>query len=94
MLISRDKFIFIDKKVGVTKDGEKYFAINVLTKNDKSSRSFVTKNPEIVDKLSNIKLADFQEIELVVGFDRVFNPQTRFSNWSCELIGIGNVTNN
>lgn len=91
MLVARDKFYFVERKVGITKEGEKYFCLNVLTKNDKSSMSFLTKEPDIVDNLSNIKFVDFQEIELIVGFKRVFNPQTRYSNWNCELIGIGNI---
>lgn len=90
MVTGKQLFTFIDKQVGVTQNGEKYLAINVLTKgNEKKKVSFLSKNDDLVSKYSNVKFNDFQDIELSLQFDRVYNSEKRFSYWDCELIGIG-----
>ena len=95
MVTGKQVFTFVDKQVGVTQNGEKYLAINVLTKgNSKKKFSFLAKNPDLVDKYSNTKFNDFQDIELNLQFDRVYNAEKRFSYWDCELIGIGNNNTN
>ena len=88
MIIGTQSFNFIDKKVGVNKDGEKYIAVAVLAK-DGRNFSFISKNPDVVDKISQLNIARLQEIKLQIAFDRVFNPVTRYSNWQCELVGVG-----
>ena len=87
-------FTFIDTASGVTQDGEKYFAINVMSKGThKKKISFITKNEELINKLSAMKFIDFQDIVLTVSFTRLIN-QNRYSYWNCELIDIGNNRNN
>ena len=86
----KQTFTYIDSTTGVNQDGEKYFAINVITKNDKRKLSFVAKKPDVLDKIVGLKFIDFQDIELSLEFDRIFNPEKRTSYWNCELIGIGN----
>jgi len=94
MIQGKQVFTYVDSKTGVTQDGEKYFAINVMTKgNNKQKLSFLTKNDDLITKLSQTKFIDFQDIILVVEFKRLIN-QNRYSYWNCELIGIGNNTNN
>lgn len=87
-------FTFIDTTSGVTQDGEKYFAINVMSKGThKKKISFITKDEELINKLSSMKFIDFQDIVLTVSFTRLIN-QNRYSYWNCELIDIGNNRNN
>ncbi len=94
MIQGKQVFTYVDSKAGVTQDGEKYFAINVITKsNNKSKLSFITKNEELINKLSQMKFIDFQDIVLIVEFKRLIN-QNRYSYWNCELIGIGNNNGN
>lgn len=94
MIQGKQVFTYIDSKAGVTQDGEKYFAINVMTKgNNKQKLSFLTKNDDLITKLSQTKFIDFQDIVLIIEFKRLIN-QNRYSYWNCELIGIGNNTNN
>lgn len=86
-------FTFIDTTSGVTQDGEKYFAINVMSKGThKKKISFITKDEELINKLSSMKFIDFQDIVLTVSFTRLIN-QNRYSYWNCELIDIGNNRN-
>lgn len=94
MIQGKQVFTYVDSKVGVTQDGEKYFAINVMTKGShKSKLSFITKNEGVINKLSQMKFIDFQDIVLIVEFKRLIN-QNRYSYWNCELIGIGNNNGN
>ena len=87
-------FTFIDTTSGVTQDGEKYFAINVMSKGThKKKLSFITKDEELINKLSSMKFIDFQDIVLTVSFTRLIN-QNRYSYWNCELIDIGSNRNN
>lgn len=94
MLQAKQVFTFIDSKSGVTKDGEKYLSINVMTKgNNKQKLSFLTKDDDLINKISQTKFIDFQDIVLIVDFKRLIN-QNRYSYWDCELIGIGNNNTN
>lgn len=95
MIQGKQVFTYIDSSAGVNQDGEKYFAINVMTKGkSKKKLSFVAKNPELLDKITQIKFIDFQDIVLILNFDRVFNKERKTSYWSVELIGIGNNNTN
>lgn len=82
-------FNFVDRKVGVTQDGEKYLALNVLSK-DNQKLSFITKKEELINKISSLQLTKFQDIKLNFNFSREFNREKRVSYWACELIGVGN----
>lgn len=87
-------FTFVDTASGVTQDGEKYFAINVMSKGThKKKLSFITKEEELIKKLSSMKFIDFQDVVLTVSFDRLVN-QNRYSYWNCELIDIGTNRSN
>lgn len=95
MLQAKAIFTYIDSVTGINQDGEKYFAINVMTKgNSKKKLSFVAKKPEVLDKLSGTKFLDFQDVTLILDFDRLYNKEKKVSYWSVELIGIGNNGNN
>lgn len=94
MIQGKQVFTYVDSKFGVTQDGEKYFAINVMTKgNGKQKLSFLTKNDDLISKLSQMKFIDFQDVVLIVEFKRLIN-QNRYSYWNCELIGIGSNNTN
>ena len=94
MIQGKQVFTFIDTKSGVTKDGEKYLSVNVMTKgNSKQKLSFITKDEDLINKISQTKFIDFQDIVLIVDFKRLIN-QNRYSYWDCELIGIGNNNTN
>ncbi|MFR8104702.1 MAG: hypothetical protein ACLU8F_06515 [Clostridia bacterium] len=82
-------FTYLGKKSGVTKDGEQYLALNVLTKDTKQKFSFVIKDSSIIDKVSSRKFIDFQDIKLFFNIDRVFNNETRYSHWEIQLVGVG-----
>lgn len=95
MIQAKQTFTYVDSVTGVNQDGEKYFAVNVMTKgNSKKKLSFVAKKPDVLDKISGLKFIDFQDITLFIEFDRIFNKEKKSSYWSCELIGIGNNANN
>ena len=54
MIQGKQVFTYVDSKTGVTQDGEKYFAINVMTKgNHKQKLSFITKDEELITKEKN-----------------------------------------
>lgn len=93
MIQGKQTFIFVNKTVGVTKEGVRYVAFDVLEKKNKNKYSFVAKNPDLITRLENTKFVDFQDVVMYFDFNKVFNPQTRFSNWQCELIDVGNATN-
>jgi len=94
MIQGKQVFTYVDSKTGVTQDGEKYFAISVMTKgNNKQKLSFLTKNNDLITKLSQTKFIDFQDIVLIIEFKRLIN-QNRYSYWDCELIGIGSNNTN
>lgn len=81
------EFNFIDKRVGVTKEGEQYISINVLAKDNKKF-NFISKDEKLIDKIAPINLQRFALIKLVLGFDKVYNSEKRISYWNCELIGV------
>lgn len=81
-------FTFLSKRNGVTKDGESYVSVNVLTKHTKKPISFIVTKPELIDLINNRQFTDYQDIKLIVEFDRVFNSKTRYSNWQVELVGV------
>lgn len=81
-------FSYIDKKTGVTKDGETYIAVNVLSKNNRKF-SFISKNPEVIDKISQTNFTKFQDVKLHFDFDKEYNNEKRISYWCCELVGVG-----
>lgn len=81
-------FTFLDYKTGVNKDGEKYVAMNVRDKETKKNYNFLCIDVDIVDKIVNSKLIDYQDIKLKVLFDRVFNRNTRYSNWQASIVDI------
>ncbi len=81
-------FSYIDKKVGVTKDGEQYIAINVLSK-DNRKFNFISKSPEVIDKISQTNFTKFQDVKLHFDFDREFNKEKKSSYWVCEIVGVG-----
>lgn len=81
-------FSYIDKKMGVTKDGEQYIAINVLSK-DNRKFNFISKSPEVIDKISQTNFTKFQDVKLHFDFDREFNKEKKSSYWVCEIVGVG-----
>lgn len=89
MIQGTQTFSFIEKKIGVTQDGEKYIAVNVLSK-DNQKLSFISKKEDVINKISSLQLTKFQDIKLNFNFIREFNKEKRVSYWSCELIGVGN----
>lgn len=82
-------FSYIDKKIGVTKDGEQFIAINVLSKDNNRKLNFISKSPELIDKISQTNFTKFQDIKLHFDFDREFSKEKRVSYWVCELVGVG-----
>lgn len=95
MFKSSNVFTYIDSTVGVNQDGEKYFAINVMSKGThKRKLSFITKNEDVISKLSQMKFIDFQDVVLHINFDRKYIAEKKISYWECELIDIGNSRNN
>ena len=87
MVVAKEMFNFIDKREGITKDGEKYLSINVLSK-DNRKFNFITKDTDLINKISPLNLQKFSQIKLVLNFERVYNRETRTSYWTCELIGV------
>lgn len=81
-------FSYIDKKVGVTKEGEQYIAINVLSK-DNRKFNFISKSPEVIDKISQTNFTKFQDVKLHFDFNREFNKEKKCSYWVCEIVGVG-----
>ena len=81
-------FSYIEKKVGVNQDGEKYLALNVLSKNNKKF-SFLVKNTDLIDKISQLNFTKFQDIKLHFDFDREYNREKKTAYWTCEVIGVG-----
>ena len=87
MVVAKETFNFIDKREGITKDGEKYLSINVLSK-DNRKFNFITKDTELINKISPLNLQKFAQIKLVLNFERVFNREKRTSYWTCNLLGV------
>ena len=87
MVVAKETFNFIDKREGITKDGEKYLSLNVLSK-DNRKFNFITKDMELVNKISPLSIQKFSPIKLILDFDRVFNREKRTSYWTCNLVGV------
>ena len=87
MVVAKETFNFIDKREGVTKDGEKYLSINVLSR-DNRKFNFITKDMDLVNKISPLNIQKFSPIKLILDFERVFNREKRISYWTCNFLGI------
>ena len=87
MISCKEEFNFIDKKIAVTKDGEQYISINVLSKNNKKF-NFISKDTKLIDKLSPLNLQKFATVKLILDFERIYNKERRTSYWTCELLGV------
>lgn len=87
MIKGTQEFNFIDKRLGVTKDGEQYLSINVLSK-DNRKFNFISKDTKLIDKISPLNLQRFAPIKLVLDFERVYNNERKSSYWACSLIGV------
>lgn len=87
MITCKEEFNFIDKRVGVTKDGEQYISVNVLSKDNKKF-NFISKDSRLIDKLSPLNLQRFSPIKLILNFERVYNKERKTSFWSCTLLGV------
>lgn len=88
MITGVQVFSYIDKKVGVTKEGEQYIAINVLSK-DNRKFNFISKEPNVIDKIGQANFTKFQDLKLHFDFDKEYNQEKRTSYWVCELLGVG-----
>ena len=87
MVVAKETFNFIDKREGVTKDGEKYLSINVLSK-DNRKFNFITKDIDLINKISPLNIQKFAAVKLILNFERVFNREKRTSYWNCTLLGV------
>lgn len=87
MITCKEEFNFIDKRVGVTKEGEQYISLNVLSK-DNRKFNFISKDTKLIDKIAPLNLNKFAPIKLIVDFERVFNKEKRVSYWTCNLVGV------
>ena len=87
MVTCKEEFNFIDKRISVTKEGEQYLSINVISKDNKKF-NFISKDTKLIDRISPLNLQRFSPIKLILGFERVFNKEKRTSYWTCQLIGV------
>ena len=88
MFICKSKFNYIDKVLGVTKDGEQYVSINVIEINGTKKYNFISKDAQVIELFKKLEISRFAEINLKLSFVREFNPESRFSYWSCNLLGV------
>lgn len=88
MFKSKRVFSYLDNQISVTKDGEKYVSVSVIDKETTGKFSFISKNEEVINVFSHLDLQRFSDITLIVDFERVFNPNTRYSSWQPQLIGV------
>lgn len=86
-MICKEEFNFVDKKISVTRDGEQYLSINVLSKDNKKF-NFISKDTKLIDKISPLNLQKFAPVKLILNFERIFNKEKRTSYWACELVGV------
>ena len=86
-MVCKEEFNFVDKKVAVTRDGEQYLSINVLSKSNQKF-NFITKDTKLIYKISPLNLQKFAPVKLILNFERVFNKEKRTSYWACELVGV------
>lgn len=87
MITCKEEFNFVDKRVGVTKDGEQYISVNVISKDNKKF-NFISKDTKLIDKIAPLNLQRFAPIKLILCFERMFNKEKRTSYWTCNLIGV------
>ena len=87
MITCKEEFNFIDKRVGVTKEGEQYISINVISKDNKKF-NFISKDSKLIDRISPLNLQRFAPIKLQLSFERTFNREKRTSYWTCSLVGV------
>ncbi len=87
MISCKEEFNFIDKRQGVTKEGEHYLSVNVLSKDNKKF-NFISKDTKLIDKFSPLNLQRFSVINLVLCFERVYSKDRKMSYWTCRLIDI------
>ena len=88
MFISKVKVNFVDKSVGVTKDGEKYISINVIPINGTKKFNFISKDDNVIEYFNSYDFKRFEEIIISVDFNREFNQEKRTSYWSATLVGV------
>ena len=50
--------------------------------------SFYSKDDDVISSLSKLQISRFADITLIISFEKVFNPKTRFSNWQPLLVGV------
>ena len=86
MITCKEEFNFVDKRVGVTKDGEQYISINVISKDNKKF-NFISKDTKLIDKVAPLNLQRFALIKLILCFEREFIKERRTSYWNFNLIG-------
>ena len=87
MIKGQETFNFIDKRVGVTKDGVKYICINVISRENQSV-SFISTDEKLISKIGGLSLTRFAPIKLTFDISKEFNQKTRYSNWVVTLIGV------
>lgn len=87
MIKGQATFNYIDKVVGVTKNGEKYISLNVLSK-DNEKINFISKDETLINKIGALNITKFSPIKLNFETNRVFNCEKRVSYWTVELIGV------
>ena len=88
MITGVQVFSYIDKKVGVTQAGEQYIAMNVLSKSNRKF-SFISKDPDVINKISQTNFTKFQDVKLHFDFDKEYNTlQTLYGKES--IIGLAN----
>lgn len=88
MFKCKEKFNFIGKVSGVTKDGEKYISIDVIPTNDIKKYNFISKDETVINLFNSLQLSRFCEITLEIGFKKEFNYERKTSYWLCVLLGV------
>lgn len=81
-------FVYVGRRVGVTNDGVKYLALDVLDRDTKAKYSFVVTDEKLIDKISTKELHDFQDIKCYFNVHRAFNRERRTSFWVVDLVGV------
>lgn len=62
--------------------------MNVLSK-DNRKFNFMSKDPNVIDKLSQTNFTKFQDVKLHFDFNREYNSEKKTSYWVCEIVGVG-----
>ncbi len=88
MFICKSKFNYIDKVIGVTKEGEQYVSLNVIELGGTKKYNFISKDVQVIELFKKLDISRFAEINLELGFNREFNQERRFSFWTCVLLGV------